>query len=139
MIGHVKWQVYTAYMKAVGVGMVVLVLLSLALMQVSSYDCPVDSVLLSLDLSQTLQIRSLCKFDSVSVSASIRAPASACSRTLWLSLAPVMRTCCCMFGVGFPRIFRAECRYAENCIPVYLFIHALTGHLVLHLSLLQIC
>lgn len=50
VIGHVKWQVYTAYMKAVGVGMVALVLLSLALMQVSSYDCPVDSVLLSLDL-----------------------------------------------------------------------------------------
>ncbi len=35
MIGHVRWQVYTAYMKAVGTGLVLFVLLSLALMQVS--------------------------------------------------------------------------------------------------------
>ena len=34
-IGHVKWQVYTAYATAVGTGLVLLVLLSLALMQVS--------------------------------------------------------------------------------------------------------
>ena len=35
MIGHVRWQVYTAYMKAVGTGLVLFVLLSLALMQVN--------------------------------------------------------------------------------------------------------
>ena len=34
-VGHVRWQVYTAYMKAVGAGMVALVLLSLTLMQAS--------------------------------------------------------------------------------------------------------
>lgn len=34
MIGHVRWQVYTAYMKAVGTGLVLFVLLSLTLMQV---------------------------------------------------------------------------------------------------------
>ena len=34
MIGHVRWQVYTAYMRAVGTGLVLFVLLSLALMQV---------------------------------------------------------------------------------------------------------
>lgn len=35
VVGHVKWQVYTAYMKAVGTGLVLFVLLSLALMQAS--------------------------------------------------------------------------------------------------------
>lgn len=35
VVGHVKWQVYTAYMKAVGMGLVLFVLLSLALMQAS--------------------------------------------------------------------------------------------------------
>lgn len=33
-IGHVKWPVYMAYMKAVGVGMAAFVLLSITLMQV---------------------------------------------------------------------------------------------------------
>lgn len=33
-IGHVKWPVYVAYMKAVGAGMVAFVLLSITLMQV---------------------------------------------------------------------------------------------------------
>ena len=35
VVGHVKWRVYTAYMKAVGTGLVLFVLLSLALMQAS--------------------------------------------------------------------------------------------------------
>lgn len=35
VVGHVKWQVYTAYTKAVGMGLVLFVLLSLALMQAS--------------------------------------------------------------------------------------------------------
>ncbi|KAL0053237.1 hypothetical protein WJX82_002974 [Trebouxia sp. C0006] len=35
MIGHVRWQVYTAYMKAVGTGLVLFVLLSLTLMQIT--------------------------------------------------------------------------------------------------------
>ncbi|DBA85738.1 TPA: hypothetical protein ACH3X1_005304 [Trebouxia sp. C0004] len=35
MVGHVRWQVYTAYMKAVGTGLVLFVLLSLALMQIT--------------------------------------------------------------------------------------------------------
>jgi len=48
MVGHVRWQVCTAYMKAVGTGLVFFVLLSLALMQVHTlvshklgfYICP---------------------------------------------------------------------------------------------------
>ena len=36
MVGHVKWQIYTAYFKAVGMGLVLFVLLSLALMQAST-------------------------------------------------------------------------------------------------------
>ncbi|KAL0039364.1 hypothetical protein WJX79_004967 [Trebouxia sp. C0005] len=35
MIGHVRWQVYTTYMKAVGTGLALFVLLSLALMQIT--------------------------------------------------------------------------------------------------------
>ena len=35
VVGHVQWQVYRAYIKAVGTGLVLFVLLSLALMQVS--------------------------------------------------------------------------------------------------------
>ena len=35
VVGHVQWQVCLAYMKAVGMGLVLFVLLSLALMQVS--------------------------------------------------------------------------------------------------------
>lgn len=37
VLGHVKWQVYAAYVKAVGTGFVLFVLLSLALMQASRY------------------------------------------------------------------------------------------------------
>ena len=33
-IGHVKWPVYVAYMKAIGVGLAAFVLLSITLMQV---------------------------------------------------------------------------------------------------------
>lgn len=42
VVGHVKWQVYTAYMKAVGMGLVMFVLLSLALMQASIPASPLS-------------------------------------------------------------------------------------------------
>ena len=40
VVGHVKWQIYTVYMKAVGMGLVLFVLLSLALMQASTPSFP---------------------------------------------------------------------------------------------------
>ena len=46
VVGHVKWQVYAAYFKAVGTGLVLFVLLSLALMQASAgqqFLCPILS------------------------------------------------------------------------------------------------
>ena len=40
VVGHVKWQIYQSYMKAIGTGLVLFVMLSLTLMQVQFCHVP---------------------------------------------------------------------------------------------------
>ena len=97
VVGHVKWQVYTAYVKAVGTGLVLFVLLSLALMQASNF-------VFSPGLSHNRFAKSLGLFPLLS---------SSCVLSSWMAAWCVVRSKC-----------RRECFFRpESMVTCFYLVH----------------